>query len=187
MWEPATTSMNLSIQGEHRDRFWALTDQGVVSLGNFLTTLLMARYLPASEFGVYSLLFSTILFLNALHSALVTVPVLIRGAAMSSTELRQWASAAVRASLVLGTVFGGIAVIAAWMTGRIQLSLIVVAAMMAWQLQATSRSVFCAHVRQRQALPGDALSYLGQAAMVFFLARRGALTVGMAFGVIAIT
>jgi O-antigen/teichoic acid export membrane protein len=179
--------MNLNIEGEHKQRFWALTDQGVVSLGNFLTTLLMARYLPASEFGIYSLLFSTILLLNALHSALVTVPVLIRGAAMSSRELRQWTSAAVLATVVFATVFGAVATAATRMTGRLQLSFIVVAAMIAWQLQATSRSAFCAHVRQRQALPGDALSYLGQAAMLFFLARRGALTVGMAFGVIAIT
>src|SRR3954470_15837197 len=109
--------LNLRRTDEHMQRFWALADQGVVSLGNFATTLLMARYLPASEFGIYSLLFSTILFLNSLHSALVTLPVLIRGAGMSSPELRLWASAAILATSSLTAVFGGIVAIAARMTG----------------------------------------------------------------------
>src|SRR5271170_6186042 len=68
---------------EAHQRFWAFIDQGVVSLGNFMATVMLARALKPGEFGIFALLFGSILFLNTVHAALVTYPLSIFGAPMT--------------------------------------------------------------------------------------------------------
>ena len=53
---------------------WALGDQATLSLGNFLTNILLIRHLAKDQFGIYAVLFSLLLFLNNLHTSLVTYP-----------------------------------------------------------------------------------------------------------------
>jgi O-antigen/teichoic acid export membrane protein len=60
-------------------------------------------------------------------------------------------------------------------------------ALCAGQCQETLRRAMMAHGGQRRALPGDVISYLGQAALVFSLSAAGALTVNRAFAIMAIT
>src|SRR6266576_6204077 len=43
--------------------FWAIADQGVVSLGNFLTTIILARALTPAAYGLWSGICGLILFL----------------------------------------------------------------------------------------------------------------------------
>jgi O-antigen/teichoic acid export membrane protein len=57
----------------------------------------------------------------------------------------------------------------------------------AWQCQETLRRVLFSELRHRAALLGDAISYLGQAAGVAFLALNGALTLPRAMVVLALT
>src|SRR5688500_4624794 len=64
-----------------RKSFWPLADQGVVSAGNFLTLVIVARALPArSEYGVFGLALECIFYFNTLQSALVGYPLTVRGA-----------------------------------------------------------------------------------------------------------
>src|SRR5262245_22544082 len=57
-----------------RRSVWALADQGIVSLGNCATNVLLARSLAVAEFGVFALLLEAMLFLNSLQAALVIYP-----------------------------------------------------------------------------------------------------------------
>ena len=74
--------------------FWALTDQGAVSLGTFLTSVVLARSLPPAEYGIFALICGVIYFLNSLHSAVVTVPLIAKGACATESEIRGLAAGA---------------------------------------------------------------------------------------------
>src|ERR1700722_15834002 len=51
---------------------WAMADQAVVSLGNYATVILITRNLAdAKQFGMFSMLMETLLFLNSLQQAVV--------------------------------------------------------------------------------------------------------------------
>src|SRR5579864_4244020 len=57
---------------------WALADQAVVSIGNFVTVILVLRNLSnASEVGAFQNLLEVLLFLNGLQQALVIYPMLV--------------------------------------------------------------------------------------------------------------
>jgi O-antigen/teichoic acid export membrane protein len=68
---------------------WALFDQAIVSAANFLTGLLVARSLGASDLGAYSLAFTTINGLSSIQRAVVSQPMNILGAA--ETAEQRWA------------------------------------------------------------------------------------------------
>jgi O-antigen/teichoic acid export membrane protein len=59
---------------------WAILDQGLFAGANFLLGVVLARWLPAQEFGVYTVAYSGFLLLGTLHTPLLTEPMLVFGA-----------------------------------------------------------------------------------------------------------
>jgi O-antigen/teichoic acid export membrane protein len=59
--------------------FWAVTDQGLFALTNFTVSVLLARWMSQSAYGAFSVAFSVLLFLGAVHTALLTEPMLVLG------------------------------------------------------------------------------------------------------------
>ena len=45
---------------------WALTDQAVVSATNFLTSVMLLRFMGLREFGVFTLAWMSVLFVNSI-------------------------------------------------------------------------------------------------------------------------
>lgn len=176
--------------------FWMLGDQGIASLGNMSTMWIVGRYFPFKwEFGAYQILLETMFFLNSLQAALVNYPLTIAGASGNRNGLRRSATAAIFFTLmllpVLGLGMGAGAVRAGWqgesgrITSGVLLGLTAAAAMLMWQLQETLRRGLISEFRIAACIPGDAISYLGQAATVYVLYRLGWLnltTVFMALG-----
>ena len=147
----------------------------------------IARALPPAEFGIYAVVFAAVLVLNTFHAALVTFVISIRGPALDDERLGALTSTALLVTSALSAILSCVAAIAVWTTGRPLLIPFVVAALACWQLQETTRTAFFAHFRQRDALPGDVISYLGQAALLLGLSRTGHLSPASAFLVIALT
>src|SRR5436190_20241866 len=75
---PAGRSHGLALNFQN---FWAIADQAVVSLGNFLTTIILARALTPEAYGLWSVIFGLILFLNVLPASLIIYPLSVRLAA----------------------------------------------------------------------------------------------------------
>jgi hypothetical protein len=148
---------------------------------------MLARALKPSEFGVYAILFAAILFLNTVHAALVTYPLSLFGAPMSAIDLQDWTSKAVASTLVLGGPLCCCICLICVVAGRPGLIPVVSLATVAWQLQEATRMSFFAHLRQKHAVTGDGVSYLGQALLVAVLWHYGKLTVPLAFTVIALS
>ncbi len=166
---------------------WALiggvADQGIVSLGNFALTVILARGLPAAGYGLFSVALSFLLFFNTLHQALITYPLCVRSAGAAPAETPRLLAVATLltplAALACAPVLaGGLASV-----GHLGLTPLAFAALLAWQLQDVVRRSALARANYRAAIATDLIRYIGPAAAL--LALSGHLGVKGAFLLIA--
>lgn len=146
-----------------------LMDQAVVSGGNFLTTLVLARTLVPAQYGLFSLLFLSLFGINTCHSSLVVYSLTLRGAIADRNELKRLTFASVMHTLMLSAPLAGMLCVVALVLHHPELCLSLVLAMVAWQLQETTRRILLACRRVPSAILPDALCYVGQAALMFAL------------------
>ncbi len=166
---------------------WALADQGIVSLGTFLSAVVIARTLAPTDYGLYALIYGSMIFLNNLHAALVIYPLSVRGAPADPAQLRQIASySLVITAILLGPqmVILGVATGALQQVSLLAIGLVTV---LAWQTQETLRRSLMAHLRYQDVIWGDSVSYLGQLGVILILAAQHGLSLQTAFGAIALT
>jgi O-antigen/teichoic acid export membrane protein len=171
----------------HTRGVWALTDQACASLGNCLTGIAVAATFSAYDLGTFALMFGMLLFVNSLHTSLVTYPMSVRGAPAGDRTLRILGGEAVLLTLSFAPLLCLGVVTMALVQHQARLIPWAVAAMVLWQLQETMRRGMMAHLRHREAVVGDAVSYLGQAGVMWFLHSRGSLTLQTAFATMAFT
>jgi O-antigen/teichoic acid export membrane protein len=167
--------------------FWALSDQGIVSLGNFFTTILLARALPQAEYAIYALTLGILLSANSLHAALITYPLSVKGAAIDKEVLKRFTggSLVLTTGLVLAlnlALFAALSVL-----GRPELAPWVFGVSLFWQLQETLRRALISQLRHNEVVWGDGISYLGQAVMVWLLTQEKWLSLDAVFVVIMLT
>ncbi|GIW76272.1 MAG: hypothetical protein KatS3mg104_1335 [Phycisphaerae bacterium] len=156
---------------------WAIADQGVLSLGNFLCSMLLARRLPDVEFGIYAFVLTILLQLNNLHGALVGYALTVRGATMDDAHLRRLTAVSIIMTLGLGLIGTGAMSAGLILFGHPSVIPFAVFALMGWQLQETVRRGMLARFRYRGAMLGDGISYIGQVIPMWYLAQKGELTV----------
>lgn len=170
-----------------RNTFWALSDQAIVSAGNFLTNLLLIRTLVPESYGAYSLILNVILFLNNLHANMVCYTVCMKGAQSDEAGLRTIASGGLIATLIGTTLSALVVTLACLQLHRAPLIPMVISATMCWQLQETLRTAFISRRAYKRALAGDAVSYLGQAAILAVLCYYKLPGLEVIFGVMLVT
>ncbi|HFB98709.1 MAG TPA: hypothetical protein ENJ62_06175, partial [Bryobacterales bacterium] len=85
----------------------ALADQAMVSGTNFLTSVLLARWLAPAEYGLYALMLSFVYLLASVQQALVIQPMRVFGGTIYKAEQRDYFG-----NLVLGSVGIGLAMAA---------------------------------------------------------------------------
>jgi hypothetical protein len=166
---------------------WSLADQATVSAGNFLTGWLLARSLPAAEFGTWAVLLGAMIFANSIHAALVTSPLCVKG----SADTRRWARRFTGRSLIFAMKLAPLLliplVIACLSLHRYSLLPGVIGALVLWQFQETLRTGLLSQSRFRAAALGDAISYLGQAAGVVYCLSYGQRSLMAVFLVMSAT
>jgi O-antigen/teichoic acid export membrane protein len=144
----------------------ALFDQALASVGSFVTTLLVAQHLAPRDNGAFALLMDAGLLLNSIQAALILYPLTIRAAVLGQTDSRLHcgASLCLTALLLMPLAVGlfgyGLLMHVA------EPGLWAAAALCTWQVQETLRRTMLARRRFSRAIPGDAISYIGQAAAV---------------------
>src|SRR5690606_16914838 len=73
---------------------WAITDQAVVSIGNFATNIFLGNILTKEIYGTYGVLLETMLWVISLQAALVVYPMSVKGAVIDDPiRLKRFASA----------------------------------------------------------------------------------------------
>ncbi len=68
----------------------AVIDQAMVSGGNFLFSLLLARYLTIKEYGVFILGFSLLILFRRIQASLIISPMLVLSADMDRSNIRKY-------------------------------------------------------------------------------------------------
>jgi O-antigen/teichoic acid export membrane protein len=157
-----------SMHGKHffESATWTLIDQCVVSGGNFLLNVLLARVLSKEDYGEFALFLGAIFLLRAIDYSLISYPVSVRLGFVKSDEratlLGTTALLAVALSLVLVVLMGlGTAVLA-----EENILLPACLCYLCWQVQETSRRFLLADFRYRAAVAGDGIAYVGQVLLI---------------------
>ena len=165
-------------------------DQGIISLGNFLTTVLIARVLAPHEFGMITLAFVALYAFNAVQGSLLLGPFGVLSAGRTpagyidyttSLGLGQVGLAVLVLVLCLGA--GMIAGTPTTLLGFVAVGL----AGLAWQLQEFSRRVLYAEDRVGGAVLNDLIDYGGQLLVTAALIVAGRLDAVTAMLGIALT
>lgn len=166
---------------------WALLDQAIVSAGNFVIGVLMARSLSAHEFAHYALAASTIFALTSIHRSLIAQPMNILGAQESRERRYQryrnmmsaqrWILPGV--AVLTGVI--GAAYFPGWgLVGGTMLFLSLAC------LQDIVRRYHYTDGDIHQAVPGDMLAYGGQILVLLALWLEDIMSVWDVFWVLSI-
>src|SRR5271157_247345 len=173
---------------------WALTDQSIVSATNFLTNVMLLRFMGLREFGVFALAWMSVMFVNSLQSALIIAPLMSIGPKQEEKDRPFYFGAVVFQELLLVSfcfvlVFAALKVSSGFFPHadlqRLALPLAVSA--FAYQMQDFVRRYFFATRQSSRALADDALSYLTQLPILFLLHRAGHLNSATALWTMAVT
>lgn len=144
---------------------WALADQAVISLANFVTVYLLALSMPVEDFGIFSLLFTALMVAVALQNALISQPHNVLGAKLGREEYIGFTSAlalfqvvlAVAVCLTAAIVGVSISIVANQPIGGTIALLGMVSA--PWMLQEFVRRTFYTRSDSRAAFVNDVLCY----------------------------
>jgi O-antigen/teichoic acid export membrane protein len=171
----------------------ALGDQIVVSGANFLTNILLARYLTSTEYGTYTVAFGILLFINSIQLALINGPMLVLGASLDESQFRRYFNSfaviqlvfavSVSLLLVLASSIGGLLV-----PGTLIVSLLLPVGVItvAVQSQEYFRQAFFTRLVPIRALGIDLIRCGFQIIVLVVLYRIGILSARMTFWAIGI-
>lgn len=185
----------ISLFHRHRHAKWALTDQAVVSGSNFITGILLARFLGPVSFGMFVLLQSIILYVNSFQGALIFQPMMSAAPQLSETERANYLQGvfALQLSLCFGIsiIVGLLALFAHSLGLPAQVGLdsntlmALIAALLAFQMQDWQRRFYFVQEKAGCAFFIDVISYGSQITLLGVAFVSETLTVATAFWIIA--
>lgn len=173
---------------------WALTDQAAVSGTNFLTNVMLARFMGLREFGIFALAWMCVLFVNSLQYALIVAPMMSIGPKQAEKDRPSYFGAIIFQELVLVAlcfvlVYAGLALFGGdFRTVDVRnLAFPLATAAVVYQMQDFVRRYFFATAQSRRAFLDDLLSYVPQLPLLFVLHGAGHLNSVTALWVMSLT
>lgn len=166
---------------------WTLVDQGVVSFGNFLLNILLARTLKEEDYGEFALFLGAIFILRTIDYSLISYPLSVRMCVTADEERAALLGNTILLATALSLV---LVVVMALGTTLLEVDNIVLPACLCylcWQAQEMFRRSLLADFRYREAVAGDGIAYVGQAMLIALLARLDAITLPAALYMMSVT
>jgi O-antigen/teichoic acid export membrane protein len=168
---------------------WGLADQATISASSFLSSIVLARELGPSGFGVFTLAYSVILLANAFQWSFITQPHNVLGATRQGDDYVRYTTATALSQATLTgfvglTALGAAVALALASNERASLLLAFAAAACGWLLLEFVRRVLYTERRRRTAFAIDATAWLPQPLLIAVLAHEGVLTVPAALVVV---
>ena len=159
---------------------WTLVDQCVVSGGNFMLNVLLARVLSEQDYGEFALFLGAIFLLRAIDYSLISYPLSVRLCVVDDDK-----RAALLGNTVLLAVGLSLVLVLAMALGTELLdedNILLPACLcyLCWQAQETSRRFLLADFRYRAAVAGDGIAYVGQVLVIAVLLWIGSITLSSA-------
>lgn len=127
---------------------YAAIDQAVISISNFVVSIILARLVSPTELGAYVTGFLAIYFVRAVQNGLIIQPLNTIGAGKTDADFREYFSAAFIHQIILAILSAGSAAILGWVltaTGNNILGptiFILWFSFFSWQLQEFFRRAF---------------------------------------------
>lgn len=165
-----------------RSGYLAAIDQAVISLSNFLATILIARNTSPTELGVYGVGFIAINLTRAFQEGIVVQPLNVFGAGLDEASFKRYFSsnallqAILAFSLAAGAALGGWVLI---VTGNDTAGPALFAlwfAILNWQFQEFFRRVLYTRGRVANALFNTVLANLARLGIMLWWAAQGSLS-----------
>ena len=173
---------------------WALADQAIVSGVNFITGLLIARFLGIEEFGVFTLVWMAVLFVSSIQMAMISAPMMTIGPKQNDDERPSYYGAVVMQQVIFSTLTSlllwiGVAysdlVNPQWNVAHLAMPLAM--ALFFFQNQDFLRRLFFTEKQPLLAFISDVVSYLGRIMVLVLLFLYATLTTANVLWIIAIS
>ena len=173
---------------------WILLDQALVSGVNFITGILIARYLGVEEFGYFSLIWLVVTFFSGLQHAVIIAPMLSIFPKYKNIDAKHYWGA-VFLQQFFWLVFSFISLVFAiylWsvyssQAGVKSLIFPLISTLVAFQTQDFLRKYFFVIKKAHLAFMNDFISYIGQLCALFILFSYGGAKTEYVLWVIAAT
>jgi O-antigen/teichoic acid export membrane protein len=165
-----------------RDGYLAAIDQGLISVANFIATIILARHITPTELGMYGVGFTALRLARAVQEGITIQPLNTFGAAMEPAEFKRYATATSLIQVLLA-ILSSIVVVAVGLAliytgndtaGPVMLSLSL--AVLWWQMQEYIRRLMYTRGDVPNAVLNSALANGFRLALMVWLANQGTLT-----------
>lgn len=173
---------------------WALADQAIVSGVNFLTGLLIARFLGIEAFGVFTLLWMAVLFVNSIQMAMISAPMMTIGPKQSDKERPAYYGAVVMQQAIFSCLTSLLLWIGITLSDKVDpqwgvayLAMPLAVSLFFFQNQDFLRRFFFTEGHPVLALISDAISYFGRTAVFILFFLYGTLTIADVLWIISIS
>lgn len=190
----ALIAQAITFAASNRQVNWALSDQAMVSGANFLTNIILVRYLGLEEYGRYILAWIAIDFVRILHEPLVIAPMVTIGPKRTGVDAENYYSVVsifqLTLCIVLSLLLVGVVAllnfyIPSWNLNG--LAPIMGFAAITYHFQEFCRRCAFAKHRPNLAFASDVFRYLGQLFVVFMVASHYAIDAKDVIFITAIT
>ena len=184
----------MAFMASYRQVNWALSDQAMVSGANFLTNIILVRYLGLEEYGRYILAWIAIDFVRILHEPLVIAPMVTIGPKRTGADAEKYYSVVSTFQLTLCILLSLLLVgvvallniyIPSWNLDG--LAPIMGFAAITYHFQEFCRRCAFAKHRPHLAFASDAVRYLGQMVIIIAFAHYSTLDAREVILITAIT
>jgi O-antigen/teichoic acid export membrane protein len=157
---------------------WAIADQALVSATNFLTNVIVARNLGLVAFGVFSIAWMALLFINSMQMASIIAPMMSLAPKTQARERPGYFGSLVIQEIALVSVsmmvlLGGLRLISIWthQPGLKSLQFPLCLAIAMYLMQDFIRRYLFTTKQSRRAFIEDAVSCLPQLPLIYILTR----------------
>lgn len=185
--------VNLIKRQQHM--YWTLADQAIVSGSNFVTGILLARFLGPESFGMFVLLQSVVFYFNSFQSALIFQPMMSAAPQMEEVQRENYLHGVFALQITLCIVLTLLLAILAssvflfdfqiQLGVNINVVMAVTAALLAFQLQDWQRRYYFVKEKPSSALLIDTISYGSQLILLGICYFNNVLNVTTAFWMVA--
>ena len=97
-----------------RQGYLAAIDQSVISLSNFVATIILARNVDPTQLGVYGVGFVTLRLVRAVQDGLIVQPMNVFGAGMPQDEFKRYATSTSLFQIALAILSATIVAVCGW-------------------------------------------------------------------------
>jgi O-antigen/teichoic acid export membrane protein len=102
-----------------REGYLAAIDQGVISLSNFVATIILARNVDPTQLGIYGVGFVTLRLVRSIQDGIVVQPLNVFGAGMDEEHFSRFATSTSLIQIAMAVLTAVLVAISGWVVTRL--------------------------------------------------------------------